>query len=734
MAFSPIAFIAPNYSDYGTYWLKAYLPGSTTPKALATDSAGTTTFAKVQLNVNGFFKSAGGALITPYVEGAYDAYLFETEAEADANNTASAIRLADNITPLADEQLRADLADGTAVVNLNNELSQAYDFVTFYEAINFTGLVVGKVVKIKNRNGVSSTWDAVLASSVTPNTNGIVLSVGSPTVAIVLRNKDINTEKSIAEVVQTTSGFTDLDPSYIAELKALGDISSDTDSVTIKRKGIKAWKRPKGIKDGAAAASFNLSDGLVEPGTEVSGFPNVESIGIQTSRDAVALFGQNISAPPTLVTSSTTYTLNSISSSAFVAVFDDLEIGMICDVNFGGGGWVGAVILSKTAPSTLNISSWRNIDGVSGLATTPSNGAPLTINRHNAVWGANFNAFTTPTGGANQAIGIEVGLSLALAGSNANSKGYLAVNLGGEAPEYGYTLTGSWLKGYTSTQSSTYGFGASNGGNGFVADAVGGNSFKSTNPTGNHFECRDAASAAQVIIRKNGKFSLGTNAESGLARLNVRGDGTFTSAYDETEFNIFDPTTTLASRSGFFIAQTFAASSVGASFTMGVGNSSTHTYDLNFSVAGTRAIKFRSFDNHIEAGVDNTQTFGRASFRWSEIFAANGTINTSDEREKTALIDFTEKERSVAIKLKSLLKTFKWLNSVKREESGGSKARIHVGIGAQSLGQAFTDEGLNPDDYAMFCYDEWQAEEDMPAGDRYGVRLDQVSAFIIANT
>jgi hypothetical protein len=151
MAFSPIAFIAPNYSDYGTYFLKAYLPGSTTPKPLAIDAAGTTTFAKLQLNIDGFFKSAGGALITPYVEGAYDAYLFETEAEADANNTAGAIRLADNITPLVDEQLRADLAAGTVDVNLDNDLSQSYEFETVQLAKNSSIVFpIGKKITIKD--------------------------------------------------------------------------------------------------------------------------------------------------------------------------------------------------------------------------------------------------------------------------------------------------------------------------------------------------------------------------------------------------------------------------------------------------------------------------------------------------------------------------------------------------------------------------------------------------------
>jgi hypothetical protein len=100
MAYSPIALIAPNYRDYGAYWLKAYTPGSTSPKSLSIDPVATTLFSKLQLNVDGFFKSAGGALITPHIEGSYDAYLFATLEEAEANNTAAAIRVADNITPV----------------------------------------------------------------------------------------------------------------------------------------------------------------------------------------------------------------------------------------------------------------------------------------------------------------------------------------------------------------------------------------------------------------------------------------------------------------------------------------------------------------------------------------------------------------------------------------------------------------------------------------------------------
>jgi hypothetical protein len=98
MAYSPIAFTIPNYRDYKNYWLKAYEPSTTTPKALALDGNGDVLVAKVQLNNDGFPVSAGGALVIPYIAGAYDLYAFRTAQEADDNDTSEALRFADNIT------------------------------------------------------------------------------------------------------------------------------------------------------------------------------------------------------------------------------------------------------------------------------------------------------------------------------------------------------------------------------------------------------------------------------------------------------------------------------------------------------------------------------------------------------------------------------------------------------------------------------------------------------------
>lgn len=523
----------------------------------------------------------------------------------------------------------------------------------------------------------------------------------------------IYTESQFTSSPEKMSGWIELEPAYIQTLKDYSEILMDSDGLTLKRKPLKAWNYPRGIKDSAVAGSFTLVDGVdkTEPSTQVTGFDSIDDIGTYPGRDIVALFAQVNSAPSLVETSSTTFTATSVTSPDFVNDFDLIDVGMIIDVNFGSGvNWVGGVVTSKTAPDTLNISSWRKIDGTSDPASTPTNGDTVYLNRHNNIWAANFNAIIGGEDkGANQAIGIETGLSCNRSGTGTNSKGYYAVNLGGERPEYCFTMAGLWQKGYSSAGSSVWGYGSDGDAIGFKADDSTGNSFQSQNPSGHHLECRDAGSSSQVIIRNDGKVAIGTNAESGGARLNLRGAGSFSQAYDQTELQIFDPTVALVDRQGFFIAQTFPASTIGADFIMGCGASSNHQYNLKIQTQGTDRMKFQIGGN-IEAGVDNTQTFGTSSKRWSEIFAGNGTINTSDERMKEFTGGFSDAEKAVAVKLKSLLSSFKWTDSVEREEAGGNKARVHVGIGAQSLAQAFRDEGLDPDHYAMFCYDKWDEE------------------------
>ena len=97
MALSATSYLAPQFQSYKFYWIKFYEPGTTTVKAISIDITGTSLVAKAEINNKGFLETAGGTVFIPFVEGFYDAYLFPTEAEADANDTASAVRIADNI-------------------------------------------------------------------------------------------------------------------------------------------------------------------------------------------------------------------------------------------------------------------------------------------------------------------------------------------------------------------------------------------------------------------------------------------------------------------------------------------------------------------------------------------------------------------------------------------------------------------------------------------------------------
>lgn len=160
-------------------------------------------------------------------------------------------------------------------------------------------------------------------------------------------------------------------------------------------------------------------------------------------------------------------------------------------------------------------------------------------------------------------------------------------------------------------------------------------------------------------------------------------------------------------------------------------------------------------------GTNNAQDIGEAGLRWREIFATNGTINTSDAREKEQDRPLSDAERAVAIKVKALLKTFKWKAAVAEK---GDSARIHFGVYAQEVAAAFESEGLDPHAYGLFCYDEWDDEfvpefeevksyidnedgtktevvEQKPtgnmiqtrvAGNSYGVRYNELFAFLIA--
>ena len=127
--------------------------------------------------------------------------------------------------------------------------------------------------------------------------------------------------------------------------------------------------------------------------------------------------------------------------------------------------------------------------------------------------------------------------------------------------------------------------------------------------------------------------------------------------------------------------------------------------------------------------LDNALDLGNISARWDDVYATNGTIQTSDANEKQDIEALSEAEARVAVACKGLLRKFRWKDAVAEK---GDEARIHFGIIAQDLQAAFAAEGLNAGRYAMFISSTWTDEETGEERTRLGVRYPELLAFIIA--
>lgn len=125
---------------------------------------------------------------------------------------------------------------------------------------------------------------------------------------------------------------------------------------------------------------------------------------------------------------------------------------------------------------------------------------------------------------------------------------------------------------------------------------------------------------------------------------------------------------------------------------------------------------------------DNTYSNGTSAYRWTEVFAVTGTINTSDASQKQQIRELSDAEQRVAQRVKKLIRAFKWNDAV---EQKGDDARIHFGVIAQDVQEAFAAEGLDASKYGLFCSDTWTTS-DGSSQTRLGVRYSELLAFVIA--
>ena len=175
-----------------------------------------------------------------------------------------------------------------------------------------------------------------------------------------------------------------------------------------------------------------------------------------------------------------------------------------------------------------------------------------------------------------------------------------------------------------------------------------------------------------------------------------------------------------------FRKDTSTVGSVGTSFNSG----SRHFYISGLSATGVGFYSNGIYPSNGTGGfADNSKDVGSSIVRWDDVYATNGTIQTSDRNEKQDIAELSDAEQRVAVAAKGLLRKFRWKDSVAEK---GDDARIHFGIIAQDLQAAFEAEGLDAGDYAMFISTTWTDEETNEEKTRMGVRYSELLAFIIS--
>lgn len=175
---------------------------------------------------------------------------------------------------------------------------------------------------------------------------------------------------------------------------------------------------------------------------------------------------------------------------------------------------------------------------------------------------------------------------------------------------------------------------------------------------------------------------------------------------------------------------------VGQGGTIGTYNVSPGTLRHVLQMAGNNYFNFDQ--GFFFPSITGGPTLGTASFKWNTIYSTVGTINTSDEALKQDIRPLTDAEKRVAQALKGLIVVYRFIDAV---ETKGEAARIHTGVIAQRVAEAFAAEGLDAHRYGLWCADERYTEtfnEETSSYDRtytgemmYAIRYEELLAFII---
>lgn len=106
---------------------------------------------------------------------------------------------------------------------------------------------------------------------------------------------------------------------------------------------------------------------------------------------------------------------------------------------------------------------------------------------------------------------------------------------------------------------------------------------------------------------------------------------------------------------------------------------------------------------------------GSSTLRWATVYAQNGTINTSDAREKRGIRPLTDSEMEASRRLAKIIRAWQWQDMLRDQ-------KVHVGVIAQDVIAAMKQVNLDALSYGFID----------STGDRYGVNYGELAMFIAA--
>ena len=526
---------------------------------------------------------------------------------------------------------------------------------------------------------------------------------------------------------------------------------------SIVRPGQRSNLRPMGTRD-LACANTAMVSANPQRGSEINGFSVPRSVGSYPEFGAAGFYADVYADPNEQIrvanVASYSATAVKLSTPLTAAQRNRCLEGTVVSTYHEPKKYSATISSVSADGLTINVQTGWYLAQMSTTATPPGTDG-LVINPITKIWGANFQCKLPVGTNASAASGIEIGLTDWDGASDKYSRQYSLSETSNPKHVWGIHCTNfsanKIQKHYYADGASWFGLHVEDADTGYWYSKGGGSS------TAILIERPTSADSSRCIVSGNGSISidLRTSIDTGTPTIDNEINGTTTFWDSGIDFSIISSVPTIS------IGRTFAHSTPTIVFNaLGDGTSNkapayikaaqivadndVGTYfdvvatgtdsRLNLKAALGR-VYLSAPDVVVENATrlrpadDNLVKLGDYQNRWSTVYAGTGTINTSDGREKQDIELLSDAELRVATALKGLIKKFRFKDAV---QDKGADARTHVGVVTQEVIAAFQAEGLDPMRYGIVCYDQWDATDDEPAGDRYGIRYEELLAFIIA--